>query len=416
MMQTDATRELAQQAQLRRHRWIATAFLLGAALLFVASFLPAEPGFWVLLLRAGAEAGVVGGIADWFAVTALFRHPFGIPIPHTAIIPRNKDRIGAGLGSFVETHFLVPELVSERLRAANPARRLGQWLRRDDSARLAADQILDLGPEVLNSFDDEEVRAFFRETFSSRLREVDPLPLLRQLLKLLIESRQHQRLFDRSLRIARRLLHDHQTQIYERVTARSSWWIPTTVDRKVARALVEGVDELLGELAQEGHPVRARFDASVAELVERLEHSASLRARVAQVQAQVLDSPELRTALGALWDELRRMLLAEFRDPRGALRQSLAGSLASLGRTLLADEAAQQRLNERLDMLLSRLVVPFRGEISALIRQVVGSWDAGTVSHRMELEVGRDLQFIRINGTLVGALVGAVLFLLTHSL
>jgi len=409
----DLTRE--KQERLRRHRRIATGLLLLAALVFAATHWVDDPGFWLLLVRAGAEAGVVGGLADWFAVTALFRRPFGLPIPHTAIIPRNKDRIGQGLGGFVERNFLAPELIAAKLRAGNPALRISRWLGRPDNSRLIAEQLVALLPDLINALQDKEVRGFFRDTFSHQLGRLDLVPLLTRVLRLLQESRQHQRLFERSLQLVRGLLIRNQDMIYRKVEERTTWWVPRAVDEKVAQAIIEGAEDLLAELATPEHPARADFDRAVRELVDRLDTSSEFRAKVEEVKSRVLASPELQSTLESLWDELRRMLLERVATPSSGLPTSLAASLSALARAIEQDPAAQERLNARLEYFLTSFVVPFRAEIGAFIAEVVQSWDPQTVSERLELEVGRDLQYIRINGTLVGALAGCLLFLLTHA-
>lgn len=403
-----------KRAALRRYRFLATLLLCFAAAVFVATqFVPA-PGFWLLLVRAGAEAGVVGGLADWFAVTALFRRPLYLPIPHTGIIPRNKDRIGQGLGSFVERNFLAPELIADKLRSGNVARRLSGWLGRPQNSRLIAEQIVALLPEVIASLQDREVRAFFREAFSDQLRAVDLLPLFGRLLHLLQESGQHQRLLERGLELARGLLLNNEASIYQKVEERTSWWIPRTIDRRMARAIIQGAEELLAELENPEHPARADFERSVTELIDTLERSAKFRQRVEEFKNQLLASPEMLGLLESLWDELRRMLLERTSGSPQRLIDSIAASLTTLAHTLGEDAAAQARLNRRIEHLLNGFVVPFRAEIGRFIAEVVQSWDAKTLSDRLEMEVGRDLQYIRINGTLVGSLAGCGLFLVTH--
>jgi uncharacterized membrane-anchored protein YjiN (DUF445 family) len=404
-----------KQASLRRHRTLATLLLVFAAIVAIATELVAEPGFWILLVRAGAEAGVIGGLADWFAVTALFRRPLGLPIPHTGIIPRNKDRIGHGLGSFVERNFLAPELISGKLRESNAALRIGAWLGQPDNSRLIAGQIVALLPEVIASLQDREVRAFFRDAFRDQLRAVDLLPLIARLLRLFQESGQHQRLFERSLELARDMLLRNEATIYHKVEERTSWWIPRTIDRRMARAIIGGAEEMLAELGQPQHPARLDFEQTVDELIDKLEYSETFRVRVDEFKSQLLQSPEMVNLLESLWDELRRMLLARTADSPERLTDSFAASLVALANTLTEDADAQARLNRRLEYLLSGFVVPFRTQIGSFIAEVVQSWDAKTVSDRLELEVGRDLQYIRINGTLVGALAGCGRFLRTRA-
>jgi uncharacterized membrane-anchored protein YjiN (DUF445 family) len=407
-------RQQAQAAALRRHRAVASVCLLLAAAVYIATQFVPQPGYWLLLLRAGAEAGLIGGIADWFAVTALFRRPLGLPIPHTAIIPRNKDRIGEGLGAFVERNFLDPQLIADKLRQVDPAARLADWLARAENAEVVAQRVVAVAPYLLDSLEDRETRAFFRDAFSRQLREADLVPLLVRVMEFALAGRQHQQLFDRALRVAREQLAANEGLIYEKVEARSSWWVPRRFDRRLAQAIVQGLEEWLSELAEPEHPLRLQFDQSARELAQRLQESESFRRRLDSLKAQLLESEELQRLLETIWDQIRAMITRSLADPASGLSTSLAASLRTLGRTLQADDSARGRMNRRLEALLGEIVAPFRRQIGAFISEVVRGWDARTVSARLELEVGRDLQYIRINGTLVGALVGCVLFVLTR--
>ncbi len=405
--------ERSQRAVLRRHQRFATACLVGAAGVYLATHFVEAPGYGILLLRAGAEAGLIGGIADWFAITALFRRPWGLPIPHTAILPRNKDRLGEGLGRFVARHFLDPDVVQHRLQQTEPALQLGRWLSGRDNAAVVADRILALAPDVLSAFNDREVRAFYRDTFRDQLGRVDPVPLVERVLRTLMESGQHQRLFDRSLLLARELLLRNRQLIYQRVEERSSWWIPRRFDRRLAEAIISGVEEWLQDLSEQGHPAREEFNRAVWNLVINLRHSPVIRERLEGMRDGLLASPELQELLETAWDDLRRGALDDLQDPDSRFRHSLINSLQRFGRTLEDDPDARQRLDERVELLLRELILPFRDRIGGFIADVVRDWDTDSLSDRLELAVGRDLQFIRINGTLVGALVGMILFVST---
>lgn len=243
---------------------------------------------------------------------------------------------------------------------------------------------------------------------------MDLLPLLGRLLRLLQESGQHQRLLERGIELARALLLNNEEVIYEKVEQRSSWWVPRTIDRKIARAIIAGAEELLAELENPEHPARQDFERYTADLIARLESSESFRRGVEELKARLLASAEMQQLLESAWDSLRQLLQERATGASERLVESLSASLMSLARTLELDEDAQERLNRRLEQLVSSFVVPFRAEIGVFIAEVVQSWDTRTVSERLELEVGRDLQYIRINGTLVGALAGCGLFLLTQ--
>ncbi|HET8726987.1 MAG TPA: DUF445 domain-containing protein [Alphaproteobacteria bacterium] len=408
--------EVLQRRTLRRHRMVATGLLLLSLAVFLVTHVPAAPAFWVLLVRAGAEAALVGGLADWFAVTALFRRPLGLPIPHTALIPRNKDRIGAGLGSFVERNFLAPDLVVEKLRTLDPAAVAGRWLARPESAQQVAERITLAVPVVVNSIDDEELRRFVRHALRQQLDAVDLAPILSKVLSILTETGQHQALFDQALKIARRLLLENEERIYELVGEKSRWWVPRTVDRRLAEALVSGAIELLGDLADPQHEARRRFDRAVEDLIRKLATSPEAAARVAALKAQAMANPAVEEYLGTIWGLLKRRVLDDAAETDSHLRRALVRGIASIGGALAADAHMRERVNRRLEKMVVGLVVPARAEIGAFIADVVRSWDARTVTERLELEVGRDLQYIRVNGTLVGALVGCAIFLAGHFL
>jgi len=414
-MAETALSEDAKRSALRRHRLFATGLLGVAALALAAThFTPLEGGFWLGLARAGAEAALVGGLADWFAVTALFRRPLGLPIPHTALVPRNKDRIGEGLAAFVERNFLDPDLVAGKLRSLRLAERLARWLGQRRTAEMLAGRVVAALPFALEAVEDRTLRDFVRNALRDQLAQVDLAPLLARVLGVLRAQGHHHRLFDQGLRIARRLLAEHEQRIYEAVSHKTPWWAPRTVDRRIAEAIVAGVLELLDDMARPGHEARGRLDAALDDLIARLETSERSREAVAAIKAQVLDNPAVQDYLGSLWDAFRGALLADARADESRLRAALADGLAALGRALGADPAMQARLDRRLELFAVGALAPFRAEIGAFIVEVVKGWDGRTLADRLELEVGRDLQYIRINGTVVGALVGCALYLLFH--
>ncbi len=408
--------ESIQAEVLRRHRRIALACLVAAGLIYLATQFVESPGYWVLLIRQGAEAGLIGGIADWFAVTALFRRPLGLPIPHTAILPRNKDRLGEGLGRFVADNFLEPAVVLHRLEQAEPSVRLGGWLQDSGNAELVADRVLAMAPDAINAFSDREVRNFYADTFRHQVTRLDLVPVAERLLRMLSEAGYHQRLFDRSVRVAREMLLRNRQLIYRRVEERSSWWIPRRFDRKLAEAIVEGVEEWLHEISAENHPARLELDRAIYALIANLGQSAVIRERLDGIRDELLESEELRAMLESIWEDLRSTALDGLEGSDSRFRLALVNSLRRFGRTLQDDQDARERLDARLALLLRELVLPFRDRIGRFIADVVRDWDGETLSERLELAVGRDLQFIRINGTVVGALVGVVLFVATQAI
>jgi uncharacterized membrane-anchored protein YjiN (DUF445 family) len=400
-----------QRRALRRNRLLATGLLVAAALVFFATRLAPEPGFWVLLLRAGAEAAVVGGLADWFAVTALFRHPLGLPIPHTAILPRSKDRIGEGLGEFVERNFLAPEIIAARLRSFEPSRRLAAWLALPENARRAAEQISQALPYVIRSLGDPAVQAFAARSFGEQLREMDLAPPLGRVIAIFTASGQYDALFDRALDAAQAMLAANAERIYAIVEERSRWWVPNAVNRRMAMALIEGIEEVLSELRQPESDARRQFRRSIDELAASLVASPERRQRFNQAKDRLLEHPEVQAWLVNVWDGLRGVFLDDLASPASRTRQAIDTALLSLAQTLAADTQMQTRLDATIEHA-ALAVVPWRGQIGALISEVVRGWDARTVTRRLELAIGSDLQYIRMNGTLVGACVGCALYLI----
>ena len=405
--------EEAQRRSLGRYRLGAGLLLLAMAATYAATLFWPMGGFWHGLVHNGAEAAMVGGLADWFAVTALFRHPLGIPIPHTAILPNNKDRIGENLGAFVARHFLEPETVAAKLRSIDVAGRAGRWLSDPAVARTVADRLVGAIPRLMTTVSDSDVRGFFHRALSRQLDSLNLPVVLGNVLALLRDSDQHHALLDQSLIVARRYLEENQDAIYDQVDAQSKWWIPRSVDRKVARAIVGGITDFLGDMAGMDHEVRLKFDEAVDQLIENLRTRPATQEQVRDFARSILNSQAAQDYLANLW----RHLSAQLSDGAGphaeSLRATVADGLQSIARTLADTPDMRDRFNAWLDEAVRTGIVPWRREIGAFITEVVRGWDAKTLTERAELAIGRDLQFIRVNGTIVGGLVGCGLYLIS---
>jgi uncharacterized membrane-anchored protein YjiN (DUF445 family) len=406
--------EAARRRDLRRFRLIASGMLLAMAGIFAATQFVEAPGFWVRLVEAASEAALVGGLADWFAVTALFRRPLGLPIPHTAVIPRNKDRIAEGMGRFIESNFLDPDLVASRLGEVNVAARLGEWLKTPGVPDALAAQLLSTVPPLLRSLRDGRLRAYMQKALRTQLERVDAAPIAGKALAMLRDADQHHVLFDHSVRAAARYLEANRDGVLRAVQKKSSWWVPKTVDRRVADAIVRGAAQVLSDLSEEDHEVRRGFDSMVERLVADLETSPDMQRRIEGLKGDLLSNARVRRYLASLWDELRDLLLAEASAPSSALRDGLTGLFDSLGEALRTDPDLQARVNGWIAETVRQGAMPWRSEIGRFIADVVRSWEAASVANRVELAVGRDLQYIRMNGTLVGALVGCAIFLIVE--
>ena len=405
-----------QRRALRRNRVIATALLAGMAALFIATTLMPQPGFWILLVRATAEASVVGALADWFAVTAIFRHPLGLPIPHTAIVPKNKDRIGEGLATFIEHNFLTPEIVRAKLRSIDLARLLADWLASPATADAVALRLVRMMPHMLAAIDAREFQQFVTASLSRRLAAIELAPLLGRAIAMLIADSFHERLLDRLLDLSHQFIEDREDQLYAAAEAqRRRWWIPKAINRQIAKAIVGGVKELISDLREAGNPGRDSLLRAIERLAVELEVSPEYRARLEAAKLRLLEDPQAKAWLSAAWADITHELLAELASPTAQMRQTLAAAIHSLGQRLAAEPTTRARLNRTIEALATE-VIPWRAQLAKFIIEVVRQWDTRTFTERLELVVGRDLQYIRITGTLVGGLVGCLLYLLSTAI
>ena len=406
---------------LARRKRVAVAMLAAAAVLFVAAtWMEVRHPHWAFgLLVAMAEAAMIGGLADWFAVVALFRHPLGQRwIPHTAIIPNRKDALGRALADFICNHFLEPGEVMRKLDEFDPASRLAVALSRPENAARVGRLVVDLSPHLLALLDSERLHAFLERLTREQLRRMDVAALAGQVLEVMTHQRRHQALLDSVLRDIAGVLADPGTQ--ETVAARIApqlWSVLrlTGLDEPVARRLAErvvaGVGDLVDEMASEpDHELRLRFDHYAADFVARLRSDPALQRKVGEMRDRLLDDPALPRYVRGLWDDvlawLRQDLLRE--DSEIAAR---AGRVAMvLGERLSADASMRDWLNGWLRATVEPMVDRYRGSIRDFIVERVGRWDTRELVDELELSVGSDLQYIRYNGTAIGALIGGVLF------
>ena len=390
----------------------ASALLAGAAVLFVITRVLESRYEWLGYVRAFAEAAMVGGVADWFAVTALFRHPLGVPIPHTAIVPARNDRIGRSLGMFVQRNVLSREVVGGKLRAARVGERLARWIADPDHARLVARQVataLHGGASVLR---DEDVEGALERGIVSRARKTQVAPLLGRGVTLLTADGRHQELLDEALKLAARFVGENEELIRDRIAAEAPWWVPGAVEEKIHEKVVNALEHTLQEVsADPEHPLRLRFDEAVQTFAERLRSSPEVIARAEAMKEDVLAHPAVREYVASLWSDAKAALAryAEGADGGGA-PAAVERGLVSLGHAMLADPALVAKVDGWITDGVLFAVEQYRDEVAQLIETTVGQWDPVATSQRIELQIGKDLQFIRINGTLVGGLVGLGLY------
>jgi uncharacterized membrane-anchored protein YjiN (DUF445 family) len=402
---------------LRRMKRVATGMLIGAAAVFAVCVIVGDGhGLWGYV-QAAAEASMVGGLADWFAVTALFRHPLGIPIPHTAIIPRKKDQIGSALATFVQQNFLTESVVGERLAAAQVTRRFGEWLAEPRHAARIADEAGSALNGLANVIRDDEVRDAVAHFADRKLREVQLAPLLARVLDTVRESGQHQAALTAGLKGLMRFLDDNQTLFRDRLSEESPDWVPNWVDDRVFARLFLGLQSFLADVtAQPDHELRRQFDRYLREYAVALRTDPEKAATIEKAKVDLLERPDVREWLSGLWAYLKRAILAGAVDPNSDLRRTVASLTVQVGTTLRDDPNLQATVDKSLQRLVGHVLARYSDDIAELISGTVARWDAADTGRRLELQVGRDLQFIRINGTVVGALVGVIIYAVSQVL
>ena len=405
----------ARAADLRRMKAAATGLFVAVAVVFVVSRILAEDIGAFDYVAAFAEAAMVGALADWFAVTALFRHPLGLPIPHTAIIPHRKDQIGASLGQFVETNFLTRELLEDRLERAHVGARLGEWLAVPEHAERASSAMADVLRGAVDVMDDEAISGTIGTMVEKRLREISVSPLVGKAIDIGIDRGHHRRLLDSVLKGLAAFLEENRDTFRTRLQDESPWWVPEQIDDRIFAKIFKGVQNFLADVrADPEHPVRDSINTRLDSFAARLRDDAELIAKGEEVKAELLDHPAVRAWIASIWGELKTTLLAAADDRESELRVRMTSGLVQLGEKLRDDEELQHKIDAWVASAAGYLVDNYRGEVSKMIASTVERWDADTTSRRLELQVGRDLQFIRINGTIVGGLAGLIIFLITR--
>jgi uncharacterized membrane-anchored protein YjiN (DUF445 family) len=409
--------EAERQAQLDGMKRRATLLLAGAAVVFViARWLESRYGFWVGAVRAMAEASLVGGLADWFAVTALFRHPMGIPIPHTAIVPRRKDRVGRTLGQFVQKNFMSRAVVEAKLRSLHVGERLAGWLSEPANARMIARQTVGALSAGVQHLDDAAIKPMVERTVAERVRAFRVAPVVARLMEVLTEGDRHQELLDDFIRGAARTVDQNRELIRERIEKESPWWLPEALDDKIYRKVLGSIERTLAEIEHDPeHPLRKRFDRSVREFMERLDSSPEMHAKIERWKEELLATETVKRFSSSLWTDSKAAIV-RYADRPESLREGSAAerAITAFATHVKNDPALVEKLNEAVIDVAISVIERYQDDVGEFIAVTVASWDPDHTSKRVELAIGRDLQFIRINGTLVGGLAGLMLYFLSQ--
>lgn len=406
-----------RSAALRRMRRRATGLLVFMAVVFaVVTLVGGEDGV-IGYLKAAVEGSLVGGLADWFAVTALFRHPLGLPIPHTAVIAQRKDQFGQAIGAFVQENFLHPAVIAERIRTSRAVPRTGGWLADRGHAEDVSRHLSDLAVRLTNAVRDEDMEGVLGPAIARKAETLPLAPLAGRALRVITADGRHKELFETILRALERVLAENRDSLQVRFTEKAPWWLPDRLDQHIFDRLFDGV---LGQLAaandQPDHELRRQFDEWVTTLADRLETSPELRERGERVTRELLAHPELRGWSASLWADLKAALRSQAADPGSELRRRLVDGLMAAGSRLAEDQDLARRAEHLVESRLQLVAAHFNDEAAGLVSGTIARWDAGETSAKLELLLGRDLQFIRINGTVVGGMAGLAIHALGQAI
>lgn len=402
----------------RPMRRFATGLLGVMAVVFLAAnhFVSAYP--WLAYARAFAEASMVGGLADWFAVTALFRHPLGVPIPHTAIVPHNKDRIAETLGRFLRDNFLVTGVVARRLEHLDLAGAIARRLARPEPSGKLRRAFASIARQLLGALDDNAISATIRRGVTERLAGLDWGVLAADLIDAAIENRRHGALVDAGLKWAAGALKDNEEFIRKSVSDRAGWLIRVAgLDAQISDQIIDALTKTLDELASDpAHPLRLKATGTLVGLAFDLRHDADVRARVESFKADVLGHATVTAYLDGLWASLKAGLLKATADPDALAGGGVGTALARIGARVEAEPALRMTINGYARRAIVAAVAGYGGELVSLVTETIRGWETQTVVDKIEGIVGRDLQYIRVNGTVVGGLAGLTIYTLAQVL
>ena len=404
-----------RRVELNRMKWMATSLLGIAFVIFVAASFLEERYVWAGFVRATAEAAMVGALADWFAVTALFRHPLGLKIPHTNIVARRKDQIAFSFGEFVKANFLSPEVIGGRLRSLNAARQMAAWLSQPGNSEAVTGSVMIGISAVVEVMKDEDVQQLIEQSVAARVRKIQLAPLAGNLLDVVVSGQRQQELLNGILKLAAALMEENRPAIERKIGQELPWWLPHSLVPAIYHKMTKALERTLGEAgANPDHPLHGQFAALVDRFVADLKHSPDVMAREEALKEELLQHQVVREFSLALWSGWKRSLLRYRQGGPSSLREPIRQGLARLAEATLEDEALQDKLNRWVEDGALFLTTEYGYEVEQLIAQTIQRWDAQATSEKIELQIGRDLQFIRINGTVVGGLAGLVIYTFSY--
>jgi uncharacterized membrane-anchored protein YjiN (DUF445 family) len=398
-------------AGLRRMRAIATLLLVLMTLVFVLTTVTRLDWPWLPYVRAFSEAGMVGACADWFAVVALFRRPLGLPIPHTGIVPNNKERIGGALGRFITNNFLTAKVLSERLARVDVTGAIARWIGDPPNAKRLAHYVALLLPRIARSLPGPQIGEFLGKVAQQAIETIPAAPLASRILAIVWAQGEAQALVASAVERGESSLVGSRDYITRKITEQSSRWIPKWIDKMIADKVINGMLSTLAEMRDPGHPWRIELQKAVEKLIADLASDPQMHAKGEAFKVELLASPVFIAQARTLWAQVESGLYSGLPAHSDAIAGACETALYGISRWLQEDADRQAKLNRRIRIVAQRILLVYRFEIGAYIERVVRDWDSTTLVDRLELQVGKDLQYIRINGTLVGGLVGVLIFI-----
>ena len=403
--------DFARLAELRKMQAIAVGLLIAMAVVFVVSFALQERYPWLGYVRAASEGGMVGALADWFAVTALFRRPLGLPIPHTNLISAKKDDIGEGLGSFIEENFLADDVVHGKLSEISGARMAGTWLSERANAERAGSAIAAAGLGALTVLDDGDVQDLIEALVRKHVIDPEWGPLLGRATETFIGGQHHETLVDVAAERLEDWLVTHPEAFDKIVSSRLPSWVPSVVDRFVDQRLhSEAVRFCRAVAADQQHPFRLAIGRFLTDLARDLQEQEKLQEQLEAFKHEVFDSPRIRALAASTWQTARTAIVDMLEDPESELRVRIVSAAQDFGGKLIADSTLQYKIDVWVMGVVEHLVSTYRHDLANVVTETVQRWDAQEAAEKIELQVGKDLQFIRINGTVVGSLAGLAIY------
>lgn len=394
---------------------IALGLLVGMAVLFVVTFIFQDRVPWLAYVRAASEGGMVGALADWFAVTALFRHPLGIPIPHTNLIANKKDEIGEGLGAFIEENFLADDVVHDKLSEISGARMAGAWLRQPGHAARVSEMISGIGLGALTVLDDQDVQELTESLVRRHIVNPEWGPLLGRATGSFVTGGHHESLVELAAGRIEQWLVQHPQAFDRMLSSQLPQWVPSIVDRFVDQRMHTEAVRFVHRVATEPeHPAREAITKFLVDLSEDLQHQESLQEQLEAFKHEVFDSPRIRTLAASTWQAARAALVEMLENPESELRQRITVALQDFGHKLEADSTLQYKIDVWVMNVVEYLVRTYRHDLAQVVSDTVQRWDTQEAAEKIELQVGKDLQYIRINGTVIGSLAGLAIFAIAH--